>query len=156
MACFAFEQLAQNTKDKEKKGTYMFYHKSFGLLTLGLLAPRIMARLAASGKIPPPFPVPTWQEIASKISHATLYGMMIFMPVSGVAMGYFGGKGLPFFVTTLPGAEKPKGNVAKGAYQWHKRVGYWFQYAVVPIHIGAVAFHALKGQNVLRRMIAVA
>ncbi|KAJ1466991.1 hypothetical protein T484DRAFT_1860109, partial [Baffinella frigidus] len=47
------------------------------------------------------------------------------MPVSGIAMGYYGGKGLPFFWTTLPGAEKANGAIAKQAYWWHKNIGYY-------------------------------
>jgi hypothetical protein len=42
---------------------------------------------------------------------------MTVMPATGIAMGYFGGKGLPFFVTTLPGAANSKadGAIAKQA-----------------------------------------
>lgn len=39
------------------------------------------------------------------ISHAAMYGFMLAMPITGVVMGYFGGKGLPFFFTTIPGAQ---------------------------------------------------
>ena len=40
-------------------------------------------------------------------SHYALYAFMTIMPVTGIAMGYFGGKGLPFFFTTLPGSPSP-------------------------------------------------
>jgi cytochrome b561 len=35
---------------------------------------------------------------------------MIIMPASGIAMGYYGGKGLPFFGTTIPGVVKTDEN----------------------------------------------
>lgn len=35
---------------------------------------------------------------------------MIIMPASGIAMGYYGGKGLPFFGTTFPGVVKTEEN----------------------------------------------
>ena len=44
---------------------------------------------------------------------------MTIMPATGIAMGYYGGKGLPFFFTTLPGVVKTDenkastGNIAK-------------------------------------------
>lgn len=38
-------------------------------------------------------------------------------------MGYFGGKGLPFFAWTVPGAETPDKPLAGSAYVWHKRAG---------------------------------
>ena len=43
---------AQNEKDKKLKGSYMFLHKSFGLLSLGLLGPRLVSRIAS--KLPGP------------------------------------------------------------------------------------------------------
>ena len=45
--------------------------------------------------------------------HYALYGFMIIMPASGIAMGYYGGKGLPFFTTTLAGAKESNGAIAK-------------------------------------------
>ena len=41
------------------------------------------------------------ETIASKVVHYGLYAFMIIMPASGIAMGYYGGKGLPFFYTTF-------------------------------------------------------
>jgi cytochrome b561 len=35
---------------------------------------------------------------------------MVIMPASGIAMGYYGGKGLPFFGTTIPGVVKTDEN----------------------------------------------
>lgn len=43
--------------------------------------------------------------MALQLSHAAAYGLMTVMPVTGIAMGYYGGKGLPFFFTTIPGAQ---------------------------------------------------
>jgi hypothetical protein len=55
----------------------------------------------------------------SKATHYALYGFMTVMPASGIAMGYYGGKGLPFFYTTIPGVvttaenKANNGNIAK-------------------------------------------
>ena len=48
----------------------------------------------------------------SKTSHLALYGFMTIMPVTGIAMGLYGGKGLPFFWTTIPGFNKKNGKLA--------------------------------------------
>jgi cytochrome b561 len=50
------------------------------------------------------------EHILAKISHGGLYAFMAIMPASGIAMGYYGGKGLPFFTTTLPGVVKTDEN----------------------------------------------
>lgn len=48
--------------------------------------------------------------MAADAAHLGLYGFMIIMPASGIAMGYYGGKGLPFFTTTIPGIVKTEEN----------------------------------------------
>lgn len=55
----------------------------------------------------------TTEHTLSRIIHYALYGFMIIMPASGIAMGYYGGKGLPFFNTTLAGAKESNGTIAK-------------------------------------------
>lgn len=121
----------------------------------GLAAHRFAAGLASHwgsdrlALLSTPFPSlrPRFQN------HFAFYGMLLFLPLSGVAMGYFGGKGLPFFFTTIPGAsqESKNGDVAKWSYMNHKKVGKVLQY-LVPIHVGAVGYHFLHGQNILRRV----
>ena len=100
LGCVGFVLAAQNSKGKAK-GEYMFLHKSCGLLSFGLIGPRIVARLLS--KAPPSLPGSAIEVFAAKSSHTILYWLMLSMGGSGVAMGYYGGKGLPFFYTTLPG-----------------------------------------------------
>ena len=114
--CFLLLQVQYKnfTDDKKLKGILMNAHKSFGLLLFGLAIPRIAIRLTST--VPKHLPAPAWQVTASKISHYALYGVLIIMPTSGIAMGYFGGKGLPFFGAHIPGAETPNGQIAKNAF----------------------------------------
>ena len=114
--------------------------------------PRIAIRLTS--KIPKLPEGSGIEHALATVSHWSLYGLMLFMPVSGIAMGYYGGKGLPFFFTTISGAKKENkdGKLAKNAWYYHKQVGQFFEYFFVPLHIGAVGFHFLRGQNLLRRI----
>ena len=149
LVCVGLVNLAQYQKGKKKMNT-MFYHKSFGLLAAGLMVPRLLIRLTS--KIPSPIPGPVWEVMAAHATHAALYAFMIFMPVSGIVMGYYGGKGLPFFWTSIPGAEKADGKIAKQAFENHKLVGHYAQY-LIPMHVGAVGFHYfIKGRNILPRI----
>ncbi len=152
MACVALVQAAQYTKGKQKMDL-MFYHKSFGLLAASLLAPRILLRFTS--KMPSHLPgTALWEIAASKITHVLMYGFMIFMPISGVAMGYYGGKGLPFFFTTVAGAEVADGKIAKQAYDKHKLIGHYAQF-LIPAHVGAVGFHYFaQGKNLMPRMLS--
>lgn len=76
---------------------------------------------------------------------------MTIMPATGIAMGYYGGKGLPFFTTTFPGAEKPNGAIAKQSFSIHKTMGTYGKY-LFPVHIGAAFLHVIKGQAIFYRV----
>lgn len=153
IACIGLVNYAQYLKGKEKMNM-MFYHKSFGLLAAGLIAPRILVRLAS--KEPIALPGSTLEKLAARFTHTALYAFMVVMPVTGIAMGYFGGKGLPFFYTTVPGAEKADGAIAKQSFDVHKLVGHYGQY-LIPAHVGAVGYHLVaKGKNILPRILSSA
>ena len=152
MGCVGTVLVAQQVKGKQK-GNLMFIHKSLGTLAGLLLAPRLIIRLASSAKIPAHVAGARWEVWAGTATHLALYAFTIVLPISGIAMGYFGGKGLPFFFTTIPGAEKANGAVAKQAFGIHKQAGQLFEY-IVPLHVGAIVFQfAVKGRKLLPRMI---
>ena len=143
--CVLFVKIAQqynfkgNTKeDKANIGYYMRLHKSFGLMMAFLIIPRILVRRGST--LPPPVVGAAWEHMLAKIGHYSLYGFMLLMPITGVAMGVFGGKGLPFFSYTIPGLEKPVPAVAKNAFKVHKQAGQILPY-VVGGHLVGVGYH---------------
>lgn len=84
------------------------------------------------------------ESFAAKISHFALYAFMGIMPASGVAMGYYGGKGLPFFATSFKGIENtPDTKTRNGAIA--KQVGVLVT-LVVTVHF----FFRL---NILRELV---
>lgn len=144
LGCIGTVQVQMNSKDKKLKGQMMWIHKSLGT-TLAVLVPtRVGIRLAS--KIPAALPGSAFEHMAANASHIALYGMLIAMPTTGVAMGYFGGKGLPFWTTTIPGAkgDQKRGDIAKNAFKAHKLIGQGLEY-FLPIHVGAAFFHAARG-----------
>ncbi|GBG31090.1 Hypothetical Protein FCC1311_073112 [Hondaea fermentalgiana] len=155
LTCIGTVKLAQWTpKENPKKygyskGELMMIHKSTAVLVAALVVPRVALRLFQ--KQPPPPPGGAIEHGLAKLSHFYFYAMMIALPGSGMAMGYFGGKGIPFFGSTLAVADEPNKDVASTAFKAHKQMGQIIQY-VIPIHVGAVAWHALKGQNILARI----
>lgn len=58
MSCVGLVKSAQWSENKDLKGTLMHYHKSFGLLMLAFIVPRIALRLTT--KIPPGPPGPAY------------------------------------------------------------------------------------------------
>jgi cytochrome b561 len=132
----------------------MFRHKSLGLLTGMLVAPRLVYRVFSSGSAYNVLPLvgnKTWETSAGRFGHIALYGFMTVMPATGIAMGYYGGKGLPFFFTTIDGAKETNGAIAKQSFQIHKQLGIYGKY-LIPLHIGAAAVHAGRGQAIFHRI----
>lgn len=150
LACVGFVLGAQNTKDKKQKGDYMYYHKSFGLLAFGLLFPRVFFRLTSKA----PGPIEGASDLAklgATLSHYMLYGFAVGLPVTGVAMGAYSGFGLPFFFTTIPSIDK-KPDIAKPAYEYHKKLGQAFEY-FVPLHVAGAAYHVVAGHSIVARIL---
>ena len=152
LGCFAYVNMAQQVTDKKLKMDYMFLHKSFGTLAAGLLMPRLIFKLTSksAGAVSQEL----WVRALAGVSHVSMYGFLTLMPVTGVAMGWFGGKGLPFFNTTLPGAQgdAKDGKLAGKAFKIHKQFG-WYMEMLFLGHIGGVAFHALRGEAIFARIL---
>mmetsp|Transcript_30744 Transcript_30744/g.43641 ORF Transcript_30744/g.43641 Transcript_30744/m.43641 type:complete len:185 (-) Transcript_30744:129-683(-) len=138
---------------KEEKGKWMFRHKSLGLLTGILVVPRVAMRLMNSSKynLSKIEGTSGLEELAAKITHYGLYGFMTIMPASGIAMGYYGGKGLPFFYTTLPGASEKNGKIAGNSFKLHKQLGIYGKY-FVPLHVGGALQHWFRGHTIFARV----
>jgi cytochrome b561 len=138
---------------KAEKGKWMHRHKSLGLLTGMIVAPRFAYRLlsGSSYRVQNVVGNVAWENAAGKFTHYLLYGFMTIMPASGIAMGYYGGKGLPFFYTTLPGAANTNGAIAKQSYSIHKTLGTYGKY-LIPAHVGAAFVHYFRGQVIFGRI----
>jgi cytochrome b561 len=150
VACVLYAQ----TVPMPEKGKWMFRHKSLGLLTGMLAVPRLAVKLAS--KAPEALKKShAIEQLAAKVSHVALYGFLLVMPASGIAMGYFGGKGLPFFFTTFPGAETPNGAVAKQSFSIHKTLGTYGKF-LLPVHVGAAGMHAARGHGIFSRISPLA
>jgi cytochrome b561 len=137
---------------KEEKGKWMWRHKSLGFLTGLVVAPRMIYRTFnwAKYKAVPAAEGSQLEHAAANLSHIGLYVFMTVMPASGIAMGYYGGKGLPFFWTTIPGAsaESKSGEIAKQSFKIHKTLGTYGKF-LIPVHIAGAFKHTLTGGSVI-------
>jgi len=142
----------------QTKGTLMMIHKSSAVILAALLLPRVAFRIVSSApSAMPAIALPSFLEhLAANISHVAFYCFMLAMPATGIAMGYYGGKGVPFFgLYTIPGkADKSKedGAFAGQMFKWHKWLGGFLWY-LVPIHVGAAAVHTIRGHSIFKRIV---
>ena len=140
------------------KGALMMIHKSTAVLVAAMIVPRVLLRMVT--KAPTPLEGPALEHFAANVSHTALYGFMLAMPATGIAMGYYGGKGVPFYgLYTFPGKgspgmpakEKEDGKFAGTMFKWHTWMGQYIFY-LLPVHVGAVGLHTFKGQPILSRV----
>ncbi len=127
-------------------------HKATGMLILGLMLLRIVARIIF-GAPPLPVSVPSWQRTAAAASHFLLYALILLMPVIGWAATSAFPAPIPFFglfdVPALIGADR---DLSKQLFAIHEWMGKAI-FALVALHIAAALKHALvEKDGVLRRM----
>lgn len=134
------------------RGT-MGLHKSIGLTVLVLTAARVAWRL---GHRPPPLPadVPPWARGSAHALHATLYLLMIVMPLTGWAMG--SGRDVPRPVSWFGLFDVPPLPIGKAAagfgHDAHELLG-WLMLGLVVIHVAAaLRHHFLLRDGLLHRM----
>jgi cytochrome b561 len=166
MASVAAVLKAQQYPDKKspERQWWMHQHESFGLLTAMILVPSVSHRVIYFKSYNNVKPLPeiiagnaAMEHAAASLAKLGLHGFGIVCAVTGVAMNYLSGWGIPFFWTKVPGLEKTPENSQKyGAlthtmFDVHKLVGNYGKY-LIPLHMVGTTAHAVKGQAVFTRI----
>ena len=130
-------------------------HKSFGLTVLGLTALRLVWRLF-SGRPEPEPGSPRWQDRIAALTHGSLYGLLIAIPLSGWWFNSASGFGLRWFgLVALPklGGYDPQLKLV--AKQTHELLFYTLA-ALVLVHAGAALYHHYhRRDRTLSRMLPI-
>jgi cytochrome b561 len=134
------------------RGFYVNLHKSTGLTIALLIVFRLGWRLAHPPPQLPPF-VPTWERVASRVNHLSLYICMLVMPSSGYIASNFSKFGVKLFnVVLLP----PWGIDDKRIYAvfntTHVATSYLFV-GLIALHVFAAVRHAFRRDGVFARMV---
>ena len=128
-------------------------HKSFGLLAAILAVIRLFIRI--NSNIPTlPKDLTTLQKVVAKFSHLLLYGLMIFMPISGLVMQYVAGRPVEIFGWfRLPASL----SVNIEHYSIFREMHAWlalFFIALIVLHVGAALHHHFfRKDDVLKSML---
>jgi cytochrome b561 len=73
----------------------LFIHMTAGLLVLALLLPRVLWRLADAPPLPEPTPLGRRAEMLATLAHYLLYGLVLAVPLAGIATQFTRGDPLP-------------------------------------------------------------
>lgn len=139
--------------DAPYRSTIYSFHKSFGVLVIGLIFYRIINKFI--NRTPPlPSSLAKWQIICAKLAHYKLYLLMILMPFSGYLMSNSYGYPVKLFGLAMPYLAQKDYQMASFYSNCHKYIGYLFL-TLVTIHILAAMKHRffdIKENNVLARI----
>ncbi len=142
--------------DGLENGTHKYQvyalHKSFGLLVLALVIPRIIWRFAT----PHPGKMPThkrWERTLSSIVAWALYALMFAMPLSGLIMNGAAGYQVKFFdLFTIDPLVAKNADLAKSLKEAHEIMGDAIQILIL-LHVGGALKHLfIDRDNTLYRM----
>lgn len=127
------------------------YHKTFGVLILGAMVLRSIARAfyekPSCASLLTPF-----EQKASAVLHWSLYALLFLQPVLGWAATGAGGFPIEFFQWTLPQIVSKDSGLSKTLYELHRLLG-WMLVLAIGAHIVAAMRHWLiKKDEVMRRM----
>jgi len=138
------------------------WHKPFGLVVLALTVLRVLwkARQPAVAEAPG---LRLWESIAARLTHWSLYALLLVMPLSGLLMSEGAGRPTSVFglfnlpqVLPLNPALKPREQPAYLLGKLlHTQVFDWILYAAIVLHLAGAIKHRYFDQrpDYLRRMI---
>lgn len=128
------------------------YHKTFGVLILGLMVIRIIVKLA-KGKPDYAQPLNRFEHVASNAVHGLLYLCLFAMPVLGWLGTGANGFPVEFFNWKLPPI-LAKDKELGGLLMWLHGIVGWTLAALIVLHIGGALKHAIVNRDgVLQRML---
>ncbi|EJK74981.1 hypothetical protein THAOC_03309, partial [Thalassiosira oceanica] len=148
--------LAAQQAPKGEKGPWMYRHKSLGLLTGLIVAPRLGYRIfkSASYKIGHPVGTGPVEGKIADLSHLLLYGFMTIMPATGSCVCEIArvpGKNSLNPKSGDTGSAEPNGAIAKQSFSIHKTMGVYGKY-LVPIHVAGAFKHTMQGHAIWSRI----
>jgi len=147
---YGFEGL-QATFGLDATNAIYKYHKTAGVLILGLMLARLALRLAFGAPQPPASMSPQVWTIA-RATHLTFYVLLLVMPVLGWAATAAGGFPVQFFEWNLPGLVPENEALSGVLYRLHGIVGVAIGLLAL-VHIaGALRHRFLLKDRVMERI----
>ncbi len=155
---FVLANLAERAEDADDLVSELALfanHRSVGITILALIIIRLLWRWRNP---PPPLPetVPRWQLMASRVSHYSLYGILLVMPISGWLMSSAGDVSVTWFgLVELPDFVSPNHERHEFFEEIHELLATLL-FVIASLHILAALKHGLFDKDgVLQRMLPV-
>lgn len=136
----------------EQGDDFIALHKSIGASFLIWTVLRIINRLVC--KAPPHPPMPVWQTAIAHLTHLGLYVAMLAMPITGILMSMYGGRGVSVFgLFSLPSVVGIDREMAKLMNGLHTGAVFYVLVFLVVAHVAGALYHQfVMKDNLIARM----
>lgn len=136
----------------EQGEDYISLHKSLGASFLIWTLLRIANRFIT--KAPPHPPMPKWQVGVAHLTHLGLYLAMLAMPLTGMLMSMYGGRGVSIFgLITIPSMVGIDRDMSKLMNGIHTGALFYVLGFLVVAHVGGALYHQfVMKDNLIARM----
>ncbi len=147
---FILANLAENAATPPAELAILANHKSVGITIFLLAILRLVWRMWQG--VPRPLPMPEWQFVASRISHWSMYALIMLLPVTGWLTSSASAHSVSWFeLVPLPDLVAPNPKLEEKLADIHG-IHAKLLFAIVTIHIAAALRHALKREGALARI----
>jgi cytochrome b561 len=149
---FAIAWVRTDIEDLEFRAFWLDVHRTIGLLILGLTLIRLVARfrlgpLSRRSDLPPAI----W--LASRVTHLSIYVLLIAMPLLGWAQSSARARHFNLFGIPIPAIVGHDRDMAEVWGWWHEQVG-WALFALILLHATAALFHHyVRRDELVRAML---
>ena len=129
------------------------WHKTLGVIVLCVTAFRIVWRFIDK---PPPLParLAAWEKGLAHLTYWLFFAVLLWMPVTGFVMSEFEGHPTKVFDLIPTPQLWPVNDKLADRFGDLHALGQWAVYALILLHVSAVAFHLIWGRDgVLGRML---
>ena len=134
------------------RGALYTLHVGTAVLAIPLLFARV-GNSMIGGSLPAPEGTPQWQAMLAGLVHKALLLLLLWQPLTGVAMYVIEGESItPFGLFVIPGVADPVPVVAS-ALRFAHEAGAVALYVALALHLAGAASHIAKRDGVIRRMI---
>jgi cytochrome b561 len=142
---FTLGKIAGDLPNGLDKLVILARHKSFGITILALALLRLAWRF--HDRPPPLQPMPRWQTIAARISHAALYTLLFAMPLTGWMMSSASNYPVSWFgLAQLPDLVAPDPALKEALHEVHETLSNVLL-ALASLHIFAALKHQFFDRN---------
>ena len=137
-------------RDSAGRAFMLAAHESAGMTVLLLVAIRLLWKI--SNEAPLEYG-PLWQQWVARLTHASLYGLMIVIPAVGYVVASARGQDPAFYGAALPAIVGRDRNLARTTKDLHETLS-WIMVAIVTAHVAAALWHHFVAHDeTLRRML---